>query len=206
MPALRNPRRERFAQEIVAGKSLSEAYQSAGYKGDRRDASKLRHLPDISRRLNELFEARAAVERDAHAVAVKRAACDTERVLGQFIALAFSDLRNVCSWGANGLGLKPSDELTPEVATSVQEILETERIDKDGNVTRRTRIRLVDKLRALQDLGRHLNFYDGGGKLTQQQAQLFVKNLLSILQRHVPPQTLDAVIGEIREARRQVAI
>jgi len=200
VPALRNTRRERFCQEIAGGKTLTKAYKAAGYKGDRRDASKLRHLPDISRRLGELHTEKAAIEQESHAVAVREAAVDKIRVLNQFACFAFSDLRNVCSWGPGGLGIKSSDDLTPEVVATVQEIIETERVDDDGNVTRRTRIKLVDKVAPLRDLAKHLGFYDGAGKMTQAEAQVFVRRLLMTLQRHIDSRTLDTIVAEIRDS------
>lgn len=207
MAALHNGRREKFCLEIAGGKSLTKAYKAAGYKGDRRGASKLRHSGDILRRVDELLGEKALIEQESHAAAVRQAAVDKTRVFNQFAALAFSDLRNVCSWGPNGLGLKPSDELAPEVATSVQEIIETERVDEDGNVTRRTRIRLVDKIAPLRDLAKRLQFYDTSAeRMTRAEAQVFVRNILATLQRHVDPKTLDVVIEEIKESRRQAAM
>ena len=55
MPALRNARHERFAQEIVAGKNAAAAYRAAGYKADRRTAWQARHRPDVARRIEELI-------------------------------------------------------------------------------------------------------------------------------------------------------
>lgn len=60
MPILSDPRHERFAQNLAAGMSQVEAYAKAGYKRDRRDASKLAAKPDISRRVAELQAAGAA--------------------------------------------------------------------------------------------------------------------------------------------------
>ena len=207
MGTLKNGRHEKFCVEVASGKSLAESYQAAGYKkADRRAASRLRQNVDISRRVNELLAEKARIDAESHALAVAAAAVDKIRLFQEFVTLGFSDMGDYADWGPEGVTILPKSELTPEQRRAIQEITESQHRDEDGNVTRRLKIRLVDKVGPLRDLGRHLNFYDGGGKLTQQQAQLFVKNLLSILQRHVPPQTLDAVIGEIREARRQAAM
>ena len=207
MGALRDPKRELFCQQLLAGKSATQAYKVAGFEGDRRSASRLRHKADISRRVDELLAEKALIEKESHAAAVREAGVDKIRVFNQFAALAFSDLRNVCSWGPNGLGLKPSDELAPEVATSVQEIIETERVDEDGNVTRRTRIRLVDKIAPLRDLAKRLQFYDTSAeRMTRAEAEVFVRRILAALQRHVDPKTLDLVVAELRETREQAAM
>ena len=59
MPILNHPRRERYAQALAAGKSASEAYVEAGYKKDRRNASRLTANDDIRARVAEL-QSRAA--------------------------------------------------------------------------------------------------------------------------------------------------
>src|SRR5687768_16010673 len=60
MPSLRNPRHERFAQELATGKSATEAYVAAGYKNNRHNAAALAREKHISARLAELQE-RAAI-------------------------------------------------------------------------------------------------------------------------------------------------
>lgn len=54
MPILSNPRHERFAQELAKGKSADEAYQEAGYKPDRGNASRLTAKDSIRTRVNEI--------------------------------------------------------------------------------------------------------------------------------------------------------
>jgi phage terminase small subunit len=54
MPALKNPRHERFVLALSEGKSASEAYASAGYKPCRQSASRLLTKADIEARLAEL--------------------------------------------------------------------------------------------------------------------------------------------------------
>jgi phage terminase small subunit len=54
MPILANPRREKFAQEVASGKSMTEAYEAAGYKPNRKNAQRLRNQSDVSSRIEEL--------------------------------------------------------------------------------------------------------------------------------------------------------
>jgi phage terminase small subunit len=56
LPALTNPRHERFAQELAKGKSADEAYQVAGYKADRSNAAKLTTKNHVLTRVAELVE------------------------------------------------------------------------------------------------------------------------------------------------------
>lgn len=60
MPALTNPRHERFAQGLAKGKTQAEAYADAGYKPSEPNASRLTSNEKVQARLAELQE-RAAV-------------------------------------------------------------------------------------------------------------------------------------------------
>lgn len=59
MPALKNARHERFAQELAKGKSKAGAYKAAGFEGDRTAACRLSTRVNIQRRVAEL-KAKAA--------------------------------------------------------------------------------------------------------------------------------------------------
>lgn len=60
MPQLSNPKHEIFAREIAKGKTGDQAYVIAGYKENRKNASRLRRNEDILRRIAELQERAAA--------------------------------------------------------------------------------------------------------------------------------------------------
>ena len=60
MGPLRNVKHERFAQEVAEGKSMSEAYEKAGYKPNRSHASRLVAKGNIKGRVAELQDAAAA--------------------------------------------------------------------------------------------------------------------------------------------------
>jgi phage terminase small subunit len=54
MPTLKNPRHERFAQELATGKSADAAYVSAGYRANRSNAARLSANQDIQKRVAEI--------------------------------------------------------------------------------------------------------------------------------------------------------
>lgn len=60
MPALSNPKHERFAQALAKGKTQAEAYKEAGYSPSEPNASRLRSNDKVQARLAELQE-RAAI-------------------------------------------------------------------------------------------------------------------------------------------------
>ena len=54
MPALRNNRHERFAQELATGKTADAAYVLAGYQENRSNAARLNAAQDIQKRVAEI--------------------------------------------------------------------------------------------------------------------------------------------------------
>jgi phage terminase small subunit len=115
MAPLKNPKHEAFAQFCAEGKSQAEAYRLAGFKGDRREASKARHRPDIARRVGEL-QGRAlkvveAVEAKALERTIEKGVASRERVLAQWARIAFFDLRKAVTWGGGTVSLFDSDDL-----------------------------------------------------------------------------------------------
>jgi phage terminase small subunit len=59
MSLLKNPKHERFAQELAGGKTADEAYKGAGYVANRFNASRLKTNEHVLRRVTEL-QSRAA--------------------------------------------------------------------------------------------------------------------------------------------------
>jgi phage terminase small subunit len=54
VPTLRNPRHEKFAQELAAGKTADAAYVLAGYRENRSNAARLNANQDIQKRVAEI--------------------------------------------------------------------------------------------------------------------------------------------------------
>lgn len=65
MPALANPKHEAFARNLAKGMDATDAYEAAGFKRHRGNASALRAKQNIASRVRELVEAvtERAVER-----------------------------------------------------------------------------------------------------------------------------------------------
>jgi hypothetical protein len=85
MPVLRNPKHERFAQEIANGRSLVDAYKAAGFKPDFRNAKRLRDRKDIGQRVDQILtdrERRATLSTER---AIEKAAITKADVIGMLI-------------------------------------------------------------------------------------------------------------------------
>ncbi len=83
MPILKNPRHERFAQELATGRSAFDAYANAGYRRCRGHASRLAANGSIRARVNEILGKGAEMAEVTvesllrEAAGIQRAAMDT---------------------------------------------------------------------------------------------------------------------------------
>jgi len=82
MPVLRNARQEKFAQELVKGKSIVDAYEAAGYVRDWGNGTKLRYKPHVAARVDELLGRAAA-----------KAEVTAERVLRELALIGFANMK-----------------------------------------------------------------------------------------------------------------
>lgn len=79
MPALKNTKHERFAQELAKGQTADAAYAAAGYSPDRKNAARLTTNDGVRTRVAELQE-RAAIRAEV-TVADIAAQLDEDRAL-----------------------------------------------------------------------------------------------------------------------------
>src|SRR5260221_13533280 len=106
MPIIKNPRHERFAQELAAGKTQAEAYIAAGFSanGARGAASKLQANASagIAARVNELLALRQSVETKAIDRAIERTSITKERVMRELEKLGFANMMDYMRVGHDG--------------------------------------------------------------------------------------------------------
>ena len=154
MPVLKNARRERFAQEIVKGVPVVEAYEKAGYKRDDGNARKM--YAKIRNRVLEITGRAAA-----------NVGITKERVLAELGLLGFSNMADYATIGANGLPFFDFSKVTRDQMAAVQELVVEERTaterNEDGETeavpVRKVRFKLADKRQALETIGRHLGMF-----------------------------------------------
>jgi len=162
MPALKDKRRERFAQLIVKGKPQVEAHALAGYKRNRKTAHVARHRADVSRRVDELNAQRASREAVALARAAERYQVTTDRVIGELARIAFANSLDYWRVDSNGNPVIDLAKITRDQGAAISEIIVDEYKDgrsEDAREVKRIRIKLADKRAALVDLGRHLGLF-----------------------------------------------
>ena len=72
MPVLENPKHERFAQALAAGKTAVDAYEVAGYRRNRGHAATLRKNPKLLKRVDEILETRGQIQGRGALAAIER--------------------------------------------------------------------------------------------------------------------------------------
>lgn len=165
MPILPNQRHESFAQALAKGKTADEAYAQAGYKSNRKNASRLKTNEDIRARVAELQKKSA-----------DRVEVSIARVVRELSRLGFADLRK--AFDDKGNLLHPS-EWDDDFAASVASIevvtktlpgyadAELDAQPHGGALARKRnakveyvhKIKFWDKNSALEKLAKHLGMF-----------------------------------------------
>lgn len=139
-------KQRRFVDEYLVDLNATAAARRAGYSPT--SAPRLLATPAVAEAVTEAQATRAA-----------RLQLSQDDVVRELAAIAFTDLRDVAEWGNDPdegeaqrplLRLRPSSGLDARAAAAIESV----KISDRG-----VAIRLHDKLRALELLGRHLGMF-----------------------------------------------
>lgn len=132
----------RFVEEYLIDLSATQAAVRAGYSA--RTAASIGNenlrKPEISVAIAEAQKARSV-----------RTGITADRVLQELSRVAFSDIREVLSWGPDWVKIKPSEGLSEDAAAAILRVTQT----RHGTI----RVKLHSKLTALEILARHLGLH-----------------------------------------------
>jgi len=142
-----NPKQAHFVSEYLVDKNGTRAARAAGYahKTAGNAAMHLLQLPKIKDAIARAIEAQ-----------MTRTTITADLVLAELAVVAFSKPTAVMSWGPGGVVLKDSESMRPEDIALVAEVSETKGTDKGGGSMK---VKLHDKMKALELLGRHLGIF-----------------------------------------------
>lgn len=139
------PKQERFVAEYLVDLNATQAAVRAGYGKKSAHATGYDNL--------KLPEVAAAI-RDAQSQRSERTKVTADRVVRELARLAFLDPRRVMTWGPDGVAHRPSSDLDADDAACVVEASQT--VTEGGGTIR---VKLADKVSALQLLGKHLGMF-----------------------------------------------
>lgn len=134
-------KQERFVEEYLIDLNATQAATRAGYseKTAGKQGTQLLAKTGI-----------AAAIAKAQARRSKRTDITQDRVLRELARIGFADIRKAVAWTSTGVVLNPSDEVDDETAAAIVEVSE----GRDG-----LKLKLADKLGALEKIGRHLGMF-----------------------------------------------
>ena len=135
----------RFVDEYLIDLNATQAAKRAGYSERTANEQGARLLAKVSIQ-NEVEKRMSDRE--------QRTEITQDRVLQELAKIAFGDPRRVMTWGADGVTLKESSELSDDDAALVASVSETE-TQHGGSLKLKTN----DKLKALELVGKHLGMF-----------------------------------------------
>jgi len=141
-------KQQRFVAEYLVDLNAKQAAIRAGYSP--------RSAETNGNRLLRNAQVAAAVEA-AKAERQARTEITADAVLQRLAAVAFGDVREL--FGEDG-SLKPVGELSEAAAAMLASLDVVMTLNDDGSVTRTSKVRLNDRLRALELLGKHLGMFE----------------------------------------------
>lgn len=139
------PKQKRFVEEYLIDLNATAAARRAGYSVKTAD------------RIGPELLGKTCVSNAIEAAKAKRSArteITQDRVLKELARIAFLDPRKVFKWGPGGVTLLPSEGLTEDDAAAISEVSESTS-ESGGSI----KGKLLDKLKALELLGKHLGMF-----------------------------------------------
>lgn len=134
-----------FAQAYAEKFNAREAALFAGYAPKRADNYGTQLLVNPNVRPLIAYEIKKRIE---------KADLNAQMILRELARVAFSDIRDVMSWGATGgVKIKPSDELEEGAARAIESITETITETENGRTIRRE-VKMHSKMNALDKLAK----------------------------------------------------
>ena len=139
------PKQQKFIDEYLVDLNATQAAIRAGYSKKTADAIAAENLgkPRIREGIQAAFEDRA-----------NRTKTTQDRVVLELARIAFASIGTMATWTGDNIVLVDSETLSDDDKAAIQEITKTE-TPNGPNV----KIKLADKLNALEKLGRHLGMF-----------------------------------------------
>jgi len=149
------PKQILFVKEYVCDKNATQAAIRAGYSKQTARAIGSENLTKPA--------VRAAIDAEIQKLKV-RAELSAERVIAEYMRIAFADIRDAICWNVDEVDVKPSTEMCDRTASAISEV----NVTPSGAI----KVKMHDKLKALDALSRHLSLFSDrseisvGGELT----------------------------------------
>jgi phage terminase small subunit len=189
-----------FVREYLVDLNGGKACERAGYEckspaAFRVQASKMLAMPNIRAAVDQNLAERGA-----------RIQVTADRVMEEIAKVAFSELRHVADWKADehGLELVPAEDLDDDASAAIQEISTKRSYNHQTEETTVTvKVKMHDKLRALDMLGRHLGMWKGVDEEAEKWRRMTTEELLVAAKTFIP-KLMESTNGPAKEPEHQV--
>ena len=159
-----------FVDNYLVTLNAKKSAIAAGYSPD--SASDLGHQllkhPLVSKQLRKAMSRRA-----------KRLELSADNILREIARVAFSDIRAVMSFDANGVKVKSSDKIHSDAAAAIQSV-EHKLSETKDNCNISVKVKMHDKMKALDMAGRHLGLWKEAD-LDDKYKNMTVKELMEFI-------------------------
>ena len=149
MGILKKNRHEIFAQGLAIGMTADAAYVAAGYKRNRGNAATAKANQSISQRVREIKEA-----------AAERAAKTLDEIIAELERIAFGGMSKFVRIDDNGQPKIDLSNCTPKDLDLLSELTPTVRSAGGTATLVSVKIKVPNRLKALETLGKHLGLGD----------------------------------------------
>ncbi len=192
----KHTKQDRFCREYVKDLNGTRAAIAAGYspRSAHVTASQLLNQPNVKDKLAKLME--------GHARTLDLSA---EKVLSELAQMGFANFRDYIGVTEKGDPYIDLSKLTREQAAAIQQITVDEYVEgrgKNGERVKRVRVRLADKTRALELLGRYLRMFAIDVRVNFNVEKIVEK--IQAARRRGSIQTEARVVGESEEKPKQL--
>lgn len=135
----------KFVKQFLIDLNATQAAIRAGYSKKTAQSMGSENLskPLVANAIQQALQKRAI-----------RTEITADRVIAELAKIAFSTLDDFVTWGKGGMQLIESSKLTPEQVAAVQEV--SQPVSDLGGTKK---IKLYDKIKALELLGRHMGAF-----------------------------------------------
>ena len=164
MPAIKDPRREKFCQNLAKGMIRVDAYVDAGYSRDKRNALRAAAGKQVVARVKELQNIKAARELASDNKAIAKLSMSKEVIGREFARIGTSNIEDFVRISENGKLVELDfSKATRDQLAAVQEIT-IEYHDDEKLRVKKARLRLYQKTPALVGLARLFGWISDAAK------------------------------------------
>ena len=164
-------RQERFCEEYIIDKSLTEAAVRAGYSRKCAVAVALRNMKiaEVKNRIDNALKEQS-----------KRIEITADRVILEIARIAFMDIKNIFDENGN---LKRITELPEDISRAISsvEVSRSKNVDDDTEYELIAKIKLWDKVKALELLSKHFNLL--GDNSNDKDADIYLTTIINSFNR-----------------------